>query len=98
MDNGSAVYRRDVDSGVAAMTDQSSMPGTARRAAEVRAADFEARGFRNVHIGLADSRKHRGFADGSVIVSGRAPCGRMVRAGLAGPMQGCGAGCKCVEG
>ncbi len=58
------------------------MPGTARRAAEVRAADFEA----------------RGFADGAVIVSGRVPCGRMVRAGLTGPMQGCGAGCKCVEG
>ena len=97
MGDGAAVYRSAVAGGVAPVMEQ-SMPGTARRAAEVRAADFEARGFRNIHIGLADARKHRGFPDGAVIVSGRAPCGRMIRAGLAGPMQGCGAGCKCVEG
>lgn len=79
------------------MTAAIPTPGLARREAEARVAVFERLGFRNVHIGLADSRRHHGIEDGAVIVSGRAPCGRMLRSALGGPVPRCGARCECVE-
>ena len=70
--------------------------GPAWRAAEVRAADFERLGFRNPFTGIA-SAKHAGFTPGEVIVSATAKCGRIIRAGLTGPIQKCGKGCTCVK-
>lgn len=79
------------------MGDMAPTTGPAWRAAEVRAADFERLGFRAPFTGLA-SAKHAGFKPGEIIVSARAPCGRIIRAGLTGPIQPCGARCGCIKG
>lgn len=78
------------------MTAEIPPSGPAWRAAEVRAADFERLGFRNPFTGLATA-KHAGFAAGTIIVSATAPCGKILRAGLTGPIQKCGEKCRCVE-
>lgn len=71
--------------------------GTTARAAEVRKEDMLARGFRNPETRVVVNGKPAGFPEGAVIVSGTAPCGRIVRAGLSGPMTGCGKACRCVK-
>lgn len=70
--------------------------GPAWRAAEVRARDFEQRGFRKPETRVVVNGKPRGFAEGSVIVVAKAPCGRFVSAGLTGAIQKCGEKCTCV--
>ena len=73
------------------------MPGTARRAADIREDDFRHRGFRDVATRVASHGSPRCIPDGAVYVEGRGHCGRIVRAGLTGPMIGCGAKCECVK-
>ena len=80
------------------MTAEIPIPGTAARAAAIREQDFRDRGFRDVRIiGSSDPEKHRGFPAQSILVSGRSPCGKILRAGLTGPIQKCGEKCRCVK-
>jgi len=81
------------------MTAEIPASGPAWRAAEIRAADFERLGFRNPFRSISTGEgKFSAFPRGQLVVCATAPCGKILRAGLTGPIQPCGPRCDCIKG